>query len=269
MFNGKLMLISTGITVLICGAVVYFCNLRLQQMEAAILKQNQVLASFFATVQTDIRMGQKDLATPEAMAAAQRYAAQKLEEEDDEQQQHQQGQNVAQTAKFSKIPVSDDDLDDDDDSSSSEEDDDSDSVSDSESDEEEEVEDVTIITLTDNDKGFVEVETFDLTTTEVQVAEVQVAEVQVAEVQVAEVQVEVEEVTAKEINVEDILTTIKVEDIKVEKLDISVSGNPPPKYDAFKVDDLRKVVQDKQLASKDDIRKMKKGELLALLANQK
>jgi len=253
MFNGKLLLISTGITVLICGAVVYFCNLRLQQMEAAILKQNQVLASFFATVQTDIRMGQRDLATPEALAAAQRYAQQKLVEEAEQQQQED-----VQTAKFSKIPVSDDDDDDDDDvsSSSSEDDDDSDSVSDDDEEEEDLVEDVTIITLTDNDKGFVEVD--------VQVQDLPIEDVQVQDVPFEDVQVQV----LDETKIDDILTRIKVEDIKVEKVDTSVSV-PPPKYDAFKVDDLRKVVQDKQLASKDDIRKMKKGELLALLANQK
>jgi hypothetical protein len=257
MFNGKLLLISTGITVLICGAVVYFCNLRLQQMEAAILKQNQVLASFFATVQTDIRMGQRDLATPEALAAAQRYAQQKLVEEAEQQQQED-----IQTAKFSKIPVSDDDDDDDDDdvSSSSEDDDDSDSVSDDD-DEEDLVEDVTIITLTDNDKGFVEV---DVQVQDLPIEDVQVQDVPFEDVPFEDVQVQV----LDETKIDDILTRIKVEDIKVEKVDTSVSV-PPPKYDAFKVDDLRKVVQDKQLASKDDIRKMKKGELLALLANQK
>ena len=260
MFNGKLLLISTGITVLICGAVVYFCNLRLQQMEAAILKQNQVLASFFATVQTDIRMGQKDLATPEALAAAQRYAQQKVEEAE-QQQKQQQGEEDVQTAKFSKIPVSDDDDDDDDvSSSSSEDDDDSDSVSDEEEEEEEDlVEDVTIITLTDNDKGFVEVDVL---------SEDVAVQIEDVAVQIEDVPVSFEDVQVlDETKINDILTTIKLEDIKVEKVDLS--SNPPPKYDAFKVDDLRKVVQDKQLASKDDIRKMKKGELLALLANQK
>jgi hypothetical protein len=258
MFNGKLLLISTGITVLVCGAVVYFCNLRLQQMEAAILKQNQVLASFFATVQTDIRMGQRDLATPEALAAAQRYAQQKLVEEAEQQQQED-----VQTAKFSKIPVSDDD--DDVSSSEDDDDDDSDSVSDDEDEEEDEdddeVEDVTIITLTDNDKGFVEV---DVQVQDVPIEDVQVQDVPFEDVPFEDVQVQV----LDETKIDDILTRIKLEDIKVEKVDTKVSV-PPPKYDAFKVDDLRKVVQDKQLASKDDIRKMKKGELLALLANQK
>ena len=38
-----------------------------------------------------------------------------------------------------------------------------------------------------------------------------------------------------------------------------------PSYDQMKVDDLRKVVADKGLASKEEVKKLKKPELLVLL----
>ena len=64
--NGNLLL-STTITVLLCGALMYFCHTRLQIVENAVIKQNQVLASFIANVQNDIR---GTWATPEALSAA-------------------------------------------------------------------------------------------------------------------------------------------------------------------------------------------------------
>ena len=50
-------LISSAITVLICGAVVYFCHKRLLTIEQNVNKQNQVLAAFIANMQKDIQNG--------------------------------------------------------------------------------------------------------------------------------------------------------------------------------------------------------------------
>jgi len=91
--------------------------------------------------------------------------------------------------------------------------------------------------------------------------------------------------------VSDLLkTTGKIEDIQIEELSTSDSVETPvpapvpvpahvpapvpvetlvskenPKYDDLKVDELRKVLLEKGLAQKEEVKKLKKNELLALL----
>ena len=45
-------------------------------------------------------------------------------------------------------------------------------------------------------------------------------------------------------------------------------SQPPLKHDQMRVDDLRKLVLDKKLATKEDVKKLKKPELLTLLVNE-
>ena len=259
MLNGKLLLISTGITFLLCGAVIYFCNTRLQHLEAAVLKQNQVLASFFATVQTDIKgqgQGPLNLATPEAVAAAQRF--------------HQQP-----PAPFQKIAVSDteslsDDSSSDDDSAdesdsesvsdNNDDGDDSEIVSDSEDvsststaikiinlhkvDDEDDVE----VDIEEEDDGSMyQIETFEIN-----------ADVVEEEKDISAVVVDVVDSLEGGDNNEDFIKVVEI-------ASLTSTSVPPPKYDSLKVDDLRKIVQDKKLATANDVKKMKKAELLALL----
>jgi len=85
--------LSTGITILLCGAVMYLCHLRLQHVEEAIIKQNQVLSAFIANVQADIRNGSivvggghagSSAATDEAKVAAAQIIQDRISVSDDE-----------------------------------------------------------------------------------------------------------------------------------------------------------------------------------------
>lgn len=49
-------LITTGITAVICGAILYYVNTRMRELEIALAKQNQVLSSFIANVQQEFRL---------------------------------------------------------------------------------------------------------------------------------------------------------------------------------------------------------------------
>lgn len=48
-------LISTGVTAVICGAIYYYLNAKIRELEHALVKQNQVLSSFIANVQQEFR----------------------------------------------------------------------------------------------------------------------------------------------------------------------------------------------------------------------
>ena len=43
--------VSVGITVIVCGAITFYCHKKFQYIEQSIMKQNQVLSSFIANVQ--------------------------------------------------------------------------------------------------------------------------------------------------------------------------------------------------------------------------
>jgi len=50
-------LITTGITAVICGALYYYFNSRIRDLEYALAKQNQVLSSFIVNVQQELMAG--------------------------------------------------------------------------------------------------------------------------------------------------------------------------------------------------------------------
>ena len=82
-------LITAGVTAVICGAIYYFLNAKIRDLELALVKQNQVLSSFIANVQQEFRAmamangtgtsannmtfeiirSSNELASPEALAA--------------------------------------------------------------------------------------------------------------------------------------------------------------------------------------------------------
>ena len=67
-------LLSTGITAVICGALYYYFNNRIRELELALVKQSQVLSSFISNVQQEFRGGvgsrnQNELASAEAIRA--------------------------------------------------------------------------------------------------------------------------------------------------------------------------------------------------------
>jgi hypothetical protein len=78
-------IIYVGILMLILGAMIYYCNMRFQIIESAVMKQNAVLTSFIANVQREIRFGGAQnttsisAATPEACVAAAQLSIQKTD----------------------------------------------------------------------------------------------------------------------------------------------------------------------------------------------
>jgi hypothetical protein len=88
--EGKGLLISVGITIIMCGAITYYCHMRVKNVEVALMKQNQVLTSFITNVQNEIRKGSLnnskpvDLSTPEAREAVKNIENKKIEVSDDE-----------------------------------------------------------------------------------------------------------------------------------------------------------------------------------------
>ena len=61
-------LITTGVTAVICGVIFYYFNTRVRELELALAKQSQVLASFIANVQQEFRVNsaRSTLASAEA-----------------------------------------------------------------------------------------------------------------------------------------------------------------------------------------------------------
>jgi hypothetical protein len=294
--NSGPLLISTCITVLICGAVLYFCTARLNNIEQAVQTQNKVLSDFIFNVQADLRNGgggqrqTTQLSSPEARTAV----AELLQKNN------------------GKITVSDDDEDDDDDdeiSSESDDDESNDESSSEESDEEGQLKEVQL--------------------KEVQLKEVQMKEVQIQEIQLSE-NIETIDISIKQ-PVSLFENTDNMQFIKLIELDpispsqtISTPTNesesedeessdddvdekiiitklpsrplapkpalmttptpaqvvpvPAPvvpvpqdvplqtrqQLEAIKVDDLRKLAVERNLTTKENARKLKKNEILAL-----
>ena len=106
------LIVTIGITLLLSGVVVYYCNSRFVTLEKGVQRQNQVLAEFIANVQGELQnsvarvqpnQSSQDMATKEAITSAEKYYT-----------------NRGTTGSLeNKIEVSDDDDDDDDDATSS------------------------------------------------------------------------------------------------------------------------------------------------------
>jgi hypothetical protein len=208
-------LIPIFITILCCGAIFIYFNLRLTELKFSVEKQNRVLTSFITNVQQDIRMGGMPLATslaaPEALVAAKNFEEEKYNE---------------------KIVVSDDEDDDDSDSDTS----DSDSDTEDEGDEIEEVKNIKIINIPElNVEGIIPIS------------------FEVLSGIVVESSNDVVNNSANESSITEIID---------EPLPLDDTTTT---YEQMKVDELRKIATDKNLATKDEIRKYKKPELLLLL----
>ena len=299
------LIVSIGISALLCGAIVYYCNSRLNHIEFAIMRQNQVLSSFIANVQNEIRGGAKlpvlseDVSTQEARESAEN--------------------------QVNKIVVSDDEDDEEDDDSSSESDTEDDDEEESDEDQTEESDDsdnkvkVTdnTVDMGDNAVEIVEVNPENDTNLQRQnqindnIHHIKIVDIQelssmfINEVKfdnrpmttgssIYEIKDESSESDDDSDDEDDENTTTDVNqsnsdktnviklinhDIKIKEEPISLSEThtqpteqitknveqQPLKYEQMRVDDLRKLVLDKQLSSKDEVKKLKKPELLFLL----
>lgn len=236
-------LIPIFITFLCCGAVFIYFSSRLNEVKFAVEKQNRVLTSFITNVQQDIRMsgtfsgGSNNLATPEALAAAQKF-------------------------ENEKIVVSDDE-------------DDSDSDSESDSDEEEE----DIKTVNMQDLQHLNLQDLNLQDMNIQHLNLQDMNLQHLNLQ----DMNLQDMNLQDLNLQDLnLQDLNIEQITFVELTSSDTSAPQTSsiteitdesanlvdataYEQMRVDDLRRVASDKHLASKEEVKKLKKPELLQLL----
>lgn len=252
-------LIPIFITLLCCGAIFVYFNSRLNEIKFAVEKQNRVLTAFITNVQQDIRSGgcMENLAAPEAVLAAQKFVLEKEKEKEKENQ---------------KIVVSDDEdeSDSDDSSSDSEESDESEDGDDGRDDIEiDQLPPIAFEVLSISDiysagesasaseaategAGASKAATEGAGASEVGASEAGVIEVGASEAGASEADTSIIEVTDDSLNL-------------VNLLNVGTDTTKSESYDQMRVDDLRKIVSDKNLATKDDVKKLKKPELLVLL----
>jgi hypothetical protein len=226
------------ITILCCAGLFVYFNLRLSEIKSSVEKQNRVLTSFITNVQQDIRGGAGGmLATPEALAAAKIFDSEKKNKESD------------------KIVVSDDEDDDDDD-----DDDDSGSDSSSES-------------GTDDDGEADERSTEKMIPISFEVLSGVVSDLasQSSANQSSIMEIiddslilfgQRKEHATEEHATEEHATE---EQATEEHATEEHAADDQHTYEQLKVDELRKIVSDKNLATKEEVKKLKKPELLVLL----
>ena len=265
-------LIPIFITLLVCGALFVFFNARLAAVQSAVEKQNRVLTAFITNVQNDIRGGAPPppfcdgttgsyqlsgagvCARPGAngvganvvganhLASAQAVNA------------------AARQFDNGKIVVSEDESDDDSDDDSDESD--SSDESDDDVDVNDEVEVINVV-----DVEVVEVVDVVNVVNGIEVVDdgIEVVEIENNSVKLQEESNNIEEIIPLSFDTLPTLSDNNNETLKVVHLDSSDSVVVD--YEHMKVDELRKLVSDKGLATKEEVKKLKKPELLVLLKN--
>jgi uncharacterized protein YjbI with pentapeptide repeats len=226
-------LIPIFITFLCCGAVFIYFSSRLNEVKFAVEKQNRVLTSFITNVQQDIRMsgtfsgGSNNLATPEAFAAAQKFENEKIVVSDDED----------------------------------------DSDSDSESDSDEEEEDIKTVNMQDlqnlnlQDLNIQHLNLRDLNLQDLNLQDMNLQDLNLQDLNLQDLNIE--QITFVELTSSD--TSAPQTSSITEITDESANLVDATAYEQMRVDDLRRVASDKHLASKEEVKKLKKPELLQLL----
>jgi hypothetical protein len=233
------------ITLLSCAGLFIFFNLRLNELKITVEKQNRVLTSFITNVQQEIKAGgaladnepSKHFAAPEALIAARKQ-------------------------EMDKIVVSDDE-----DDSDSESESESDSDSESESDADDEIKVVNLhVSQMIPSMSFepLSFEVLSFVNNESSVA----SDSSITEI--TEEPLHLEPVNLEQLNSE----TSNLEPLNLEPLNlVNLIGKQEEttlvknesNYEQMKVDDLRKIVADKNLSTKEEVKKLKKPELLLLL----
>ena len=228
------------ITLLCCAGLFIFFNLRLNELKITVEKQNRVLTSFITNVQQEIKAGgslqqplfadepTKHFAAPEALIAARK-------QEND------------------KIVVSDD-----------EDESESESESDSDEDEDVEIKVVNLNTMTFEPVTFEPV-TFEPVTFEPVTFEPVTFEPVTFEV-LSFINNESSVSSITEI-IEESLEPLNLGNLigQSDETTLGKSDGTKESYEQMKVDDLRKIVTDKNLSTKEEVKKLKKPELLLLL----
>jgi hypothetical protein len=228
-------LIPIFITLLCCGAIFVYFNSRLNEIKFAVEKQNRVLTAFITNVQQDIRSGgcMENLAAPEAVLAAKKFVLEKENE---------------------KIVVSDDEDESDSDDSSSDSE---------ESDESEDGDDVRDDIIIDQlpPIAFEVLSVSDIYSSSELATEGAGASELTTE-GASELTTEGAGASEADTSIIEIMDdTLNL----VNLLNVGTDATKSESYEQMRVDDLRKIVSDKNLATKEDVKKLKKPELLVLL----
>ena len=226
------------IAILCCGALFVYFNMRLAEIKNSVEKQNRVLTAFITNVQTDIKNGGTMLGANlmpgygagTDMAGASMAGADTIASTCMASMAGASANHLASPEALRA--VNDKIVVSDDESSGSEDDsDDSDDEDDDEIEDVEATREITIINLHDDCVNLELIQDIE---------------------QISEIIVDSSSVGLDE-------ESLKIVDI----------AKTEANYEQMKVDDLRKVVLDLSLAGKDDVKKLKKPELLVLLKNKK
>lgn len=307
-------LISTGVTAVICGALIYYFNAKIRDLELALVKQNQVLSSFIANVQQEFRLrasasamgGSSTMGGVNAMGGAMGGASASTDKETNELASPEALAAVAEI-EYKKIVISDnecvsDDDDSDDSVSESNSDNDgsdSDSVSDnddddennklvicdlpnSESNENSEESDMKVIDM--SSLGLTNLNLYALKSeifTPENISENESDDDESESGSGDESDDDFQHISKSLIEME----VIKLDELPIEEVVVAPAPvvepvtapvpapvpvpvpvpAPTNKYDDLKVDELRKLVVEKGLGQKEEVKKLKKNELLAVL----
>jgi hypothetical protein len=233
------------ITLLSCAGLFLFFNLRLNELKITVEKQNRVLTSFITNVQQDIKAGgaappleadvpSKHFAAPEALIAARKQ-------------------------EIDKIVVSDDE-----DDSESDSDSDSDSESDSDEDEDVQIKVVNLNTMQSMSFEPVSFEPVSFEPVSFEVLSFINNESSVSSItEIIEEPLNLEPTSLEPLNLEPLNLVNLIG--HSEETTLGKSDGTKESYEQMKVDDLRKIVTDKNLSTKEEVKKLKKPELLLLL----
>ena len=248
-------LIPIFITILCCGAIFIYFNSRLGEIKTSVEKQNRVLTSFITSIQADIRGGMAAAPTHSGVGVGVGVNSSATNvkhcnltdplEINANNLASFEALNAVKNIEREKIVVSDDEDTDSEDDSDSEEDTDSE-----EGDDDLKTEIVKVIKLQDsNDNGN---ET--LTATFEVLSDILSVNENVLDISVLDV-------SALDLDVSTFDTSMV--DVSV----FSASTSEDTNYEQMPVNDLRKLVSERNLATKEEVKKLKKPELLVLIKN--
>jgi hypothetical protein len=228
------------ITLLSCAGLFIFFNLRLNELKITVEKQNRVLTSFITNVQQDIKASGGGSALPSSDEPTKHFAA-------------PEALVAARKQEQDKIVVSDDE----------ESDSESDSESESDSDEEdgEEQGEIKVVNL----RGINVVQMMPSMGLEPVSFEVLSCVNLGNESSVASESSITEIIEEEPLDLVNLLGKTDAEATTVEETTLGKNDATKESYEQMKVDDLRKIVTDKNLCTKEEGKKLKKPELLLLL----
>jgi hypothetical protein len=264
-------LVPIFITMVFCGIIFIYFNSRLAEVKSSVEKQNRVLTAFITNVQSDIKnggmiLGQNVFAgsatagagtgatgTSASAAGTGLASANHLASEE----------ALRAVRRNEKIVVSDDEDDDDSDSEDDDEDDDDDSDSEDDEDEEEDVPVIEISSISIQELPPTSIQ--ELPPTSIQ----ELPPTSIQELPSIQESVSLDLIQDKSVQDNLTLDFASIEDYSLKVIDLdSSTAKTDIHYDQMKVDDLRKIVTDLNLIVKDEAKKLKKPELLALLKNK-